>query len=60
MQVLIIPNHMEPGSFVTEEIMIATMADSSSIGTPRFWLIMVIGSFPWQIWLLKALALLQK
>ena len=41
MQVTIIPVHMRQASFVTEESMTATTEDSSLIGTPRFWLIMV-------------------
>lgn len=42
MQVTIIPVHMRRSSFVMEASMIATMVDSSSIGTHGFWLIMVI------------------
>lgn len=36
MQVLIIPGHMNPVSFAMVEIMMATMAGSSLIGTLEF------------------------
>jgi len=60
MQALIIPGHMILDSFVMVGIMIVIMVDSSLVGIPRCWWIMLTVCCHWLSWPSRDHALLQR